>query len=195
MAPLIFNIYISDLPTTISRKNACADNLAIMHADGEWKGCWARTGNARWIPPDLEAKAQRYKKVSAVFHLKHHASGKSDNVHLWDVPRFELLQNRMDTKDHMSSSIGIVITRRVQLSFWGGSVYTMQGGWAQGQGFPLWVLEGNEVGSLILSLCKLLVLSPLLHNRLMPCKRLHQFNRQLCKRPSRFETRSCFQAY
>jgi len=33
--PLLFNIYISDLPTTISRKYAYADNLAIMNADGE----------------------------------------------------------------------------------------------------------------------------------------------------------------
>ena len=37
LAPLLFNVYISDLPTTISRKYACADDLAIMHADGEWQ--------------------------------------------------------------------------------------------------------------------------------------------------------------
>jgi len=30
---LLFNIYISDLPTTISRKYAYADDLAIMHTD------------------------------------------------------------------------------------------------------------------------------------------------------------------
>jgi len=34
---LLFNIYISDLPTTISRKYAYADDLAIMHADGGWQ--------------------------------------------------------------------------------------------------------------------------------------------------------------
>jgi len=27
----------SDLPTTVSRKHAYADDLAIMHADGDWK--------------------------------------------------------------------------------------------------------------------------------------------------------------
>jgi len=32
--PHLFNIYISDLWTTISIKYAYADNLAIMHADG-----------------------------------------------------------------------------------------------------------------------------------------------------------------
>ena len=36
LAPLLFNIYISDLQTTISRKYAHAANLAIMHADGDW---------------------------------------------------------------------------------------------------------------------------------------------------------------
>ena len=37
LAPLRFNIYISDLPTTISRKYAYADDLATMHADGDWQ--------------------------------------------------------------------------------------------------------------------------------------------------------------
>jgi len=37
LAPPLFNIYISDLPTTISRKYAYADDLAIMHADGDWQ--------------------------------------------------------------------------------------------------------------------------------------------------------------
>jgi len=37
LVPLLFNIYISDLPTTVSRKYAYADDLAIMHADGDWQ--------------------------------------------------------------------------------------------------------------------------------------------------------------
>jgi len=37
LAPLLFNIYISDLPTTVSRKYAYVDDLAIMHADGDWQ--------------------------------------------------------------------------------------------------------------------------------------------------------------
>ena len=36
LAPLLINIYSSDLPTTISRKYAYADDLAIMHADRDW---------------------------------------------------------------------------------------------------------------------------------------------------------------
>jgi len=37
MAPLLFKIYIADLPTTVSRKYAYDDDLAIMHADGDWQ--------------------------------------------------------------------------------------------------------------------------------------------------------------
>ena len=37
LSPLLFNIYISHLPTTISRMYAYADDLAIMHADWGWK--------------------------------------------------------------------------------------------------------------------------------------------------------------
>ena len=36
LAPLLFNVYISDLPTTVSRKYAYAGDLAMMHADGAW---------------------------------------------------------------------------------------------------------------------------------------------------------------
>jgi len=36
LVPLFFNIYISDLPNTISRKYTYADDLAIIHADGDW---------------------------------------------------------------------------------------------------------------------------------------------------------------
>ena len=35
LEPLLFDIYISDLPNTTSRKYAYADDLAIMHADGD----------------------------------------------------------------------------------------------------------------------------------------------------------------
>ena len=36
LAPLLFNIYTYDLPATISRKYEFADDLATMHADGDW---------------------------------------------------------------------------------------------------------------------------------------------------------------
>ena len=58
LVPPLFNIYISDFTTTVSRKYAYADNVAITHADrdlaGSGRGVKPGQGNCRWIPPDLK---------------------------------------------------------------------------------------------------------------------------------------------
>jgi len=71
LAPLLFNIYISDLPTTVSRKDAHADDVAIMHADGDWQA-------VEWLSKDMvtvgeylqtwKLKLSITKTVSAAFH-------------------------------------------------------------------------------------------------------------------------------
>jgi len=73
LAPLLFNIYTSDLSASISRKYAYADNLAIMHADGDWL---AVEGALRKDMATLgeflqtwKLKLSTMKTVSAVFHL------------------------------------------------------------------------------------------------------------------------------
>jgi len=45
LAPLLFNTYISDLPTTVARKYAYADDVAIMHADGNWQAVADQEGH------------------------------------------------------------------------------------------------------------------------------------------------------
>ena len=37
LASLLFNIYMYDLPSMISRKFACTNNLALLHSSGNWK--------------------------------------------------------------------------------------------------------------------------------------------------------------
>ena len=37
LAPLLFNIYTYDLPSTISQRYAHADDLALMHTSKDWK--------------------------------------------------------------------------------------------------------------------------------------------------------------
>jgi len=73
LAPVLFNIYISDLPTTISRKYAYADDLAIMHADGDWQVVeGALTKDIATLRKYLQTwklKLSTTKTVSAVFHL------------------------------------------------------------------------------------------------------------------------------
>ena len=37
LAPLLFNIYVYDLPSTVSRRYAYADNLALLYSSDDWK--------------------------------------------------------------------------------------------------------------------------------------------------------------
>ena len=73
LAPFL-NIYISDLPTTVSRKYAYADDFAIMHADGDWQAVeGALTKDIATVGEYLQTwklKLSTTKTVSAVFHLK-----------------------------------------------------------------------------------------------------------------------------
>ena len=37
LAPLLFNIYVYDLPSTVSRRYAYADGLALLYSSDDWK--------------------------------------------------------------------------------------------------------------------------------------------------------------
>ena len=73
LAPLLFNIYTSDMPATISRKYACADDLAIMHDDGDWLAVEGALRKDMATPDEYlqtwKLKLSTTKTVSAVFHL------------------------------------------------------------------------------------------------------------------------------
>ena len=73
LAPLLFNIYIYDLATTVSTKYAYADDLAIMHVDGVWQAVeavlstdMATVGEYRQI---WKLKLSITKTVSTAFYL------------------------------------------------------------------------------------------------------------------------------
>ena len=38
LAPLLFNIYVYDLPSTVSRRYAYADDLALLYSSDDWRG-------------------------------------------------------------------------------------------------------------------------------------------------------------
>ena len=73
LTPLLFNIYISDLLTTISRKYAYADDLAIMHADEDWQAVeGALSKDMAMLGEYLQTwklTLSTTKTVSEVFHL------------------------------------------------------------------------------------------------------------------------------
>jgi len=70
---LLYNIYLSDLPTTASRKYAYADDLAIMHANGDWQAVeGVLTKDMATVGEYLQTwklKISNTKTVSATFHL------------------------------------------------------------------------------------------------------------------------------
>jgi len=64
---------MSDLPTTVYRTYACADDLAIMHADGDWQaveGVLTRDkATAGKYLQTWKLKLRITQMVSAAFHL------------------------------------------------------------------------------------------------------------------------------
>ena len=73
LAPLLFNIYMYNLPFMISRKFAYADDLALLHSSGNWKDL---EGTLSQDMSTLSAylhtwrlKLSHTKTVMAVFHL------------------------------------------------------------------------------------------------------------------------------
>ena len=73
LAPLLFNIYMYDLPSMISRKFVYADDLALLHSSGKWKDL---EGTLSQDMSTLSAYLQIWrlelshtKTVTAAFHL------------------------------------------------------------------------------------------------------------------------------
>ena len=73
LAPLLFNIYTYDLPSTISQKYAYADDLALMHTSKDWK---TLEGTLSQDMTTLSAYLQTWrlklshtKAVTTAFHL------------------------------------------------------------------------------------------------------------------------------
>jgi len=73
LVPILFILCISDLPTTVSRTYACANDLAIMHAYGDWQTVervlskdLVTLGEYLWT---CRLKLSITKAVLAAFHL------------------------------------------------------------------------------------------------------------------------------
>ena len=73
LSPMLFNIYISDLPETTSRKYGYADDLAILLRDPSWKKMEEGLNKDMTILVDYLRKWRLQlsigKTVSAAYHL------------------------------------------------------------------------------------------------------------------------------
>ena len=86
LAPLLFNIYIHDLPATISKRYAYADDLAIMHSSRDWRSLEETLSQdmatLSGYLHNWRLKLSEKKTVSAVFHLNNKEARRELNVHL-----------------------------------------------------------------------------------------------------------------
>lgn len=73
MAPMLFNIYIYDLPATQSKKCGYADNLAILFSNPSWeaveRGLTEDIKNFSLYLNNWRLKLSTAKTVTTMFHL------------------------------------------------------------------------------------------------------------------------------
>jgi len=144
LARLLFNIYISDLPTTISRKYAYADDLAIMHGDGDWQAVeGALTKDMATLGEYLQTwklKLSTTKTVSAVFHLNNKEAKRELKVNFnnkalpfCSEPKYlgVTLDRSLTYRRHLESlrkklTSRVALLRRLAGSGWGAGATTLR---------------------------------------------------------------------
>ena len=84
LAPMLFNIYIYDIPATSAKKYGYADDLAILQYDKKWKmieeGLTADMSILSTYLNDWHLKLNVGKSLSSVFHLNNHEAQRKLNV-------------------------------------------------------------------------------------------------------------------
>jgi len=140
MAPLLFNIYISNLPNTVSRKYAYADDLAIMHADGVEGVLSKDMATAGEYLQTWKLKLSTTKTVSAVFHLNNSEAKRELKVNYNnEILPFCLepkhlglsLDRSLTYRRHLESlrkklTSRVALLRRLAGSGWGAGVATLR---------------------------------------------------------------------
>ena len=85
LAPLVFNIYKYNLPSTISRQFAYAYDLALLHSSGNWKDLEGTSSqDMSTLSTCLQTwrlKLSHTKTVTAVFHLNNREANRELKVY------------------------------------------------------------------------------------------------------------------
>ena len=143
LAPLLFNICISDLPITVSRKYAYADDLAIMQADADWQAVeGVLSKGMATIGEYLQTwklKLNTTKTVSAAFHLNNKEAKRELKVNLnnetlpfCSEPKYlgATLDRSLTYRRHLESlrkklASCVALLRRLAGSAWGDGATTL----------------------------------------------------------------------
>ena len=144
LAPLLFNIYISDLPTSVSRKYIYAEDLAIMHAGGDRKvveGVLSK--DMATVDEYLQTwklKLSTTKMVSAVFHLNNKepkremkVNQNNETLPFCSEPKYlgVTLDRSLTYRRHLESlrkklTSRVTLLRRLACSGWGAGATTLR---------------------------------------------------------------------
>ena len=85
LAPLLFNIYVYDLPSTVSRRYAYADDLALLYSSVEWKDLeGVLSQDMTTISTYLQTwrlQLSHTKTVTTAFHLNNREAKRELNVY------------------------------------------------------------------------------------------------------------------
>ena len=126
LSPMLFNIYISDLPETKSRKYGYADDLAILLRRPSWKEMEEGLNKDMTILVDYLRKWRLQlsigKTVSAAYHLNNREANRELDVFV-DNKRLDRMLN---FKQHLEEVAGKVtsrgsLIRRLAGTTWGAS--------------------------------------------------------------------------
>ena len=85
LAPLLFNIYVYDLPSTVSRRYAYADDLALLYFSNDWKDLErVLSQDMTTISTYLQTwrlQLSHTKTVTTAFHLNNRETKREFNVY------------------------------------------------------------------------------------------------------------------
>ena len=144
LAPLLFNIYTYDLPSTISRKFAYADDLALLHSSGNWKDLKETLSqDMSTLSAYLQTwrlKLSHTKTVMAAFHLNNREAkrelkvyNKSRFLPFCPTPTYlgVKLDRSLTFRHHLVAlrkklSSRVTLLRRLVSSGWGAGAKTLR---------------------------------------------------------------------
>ena len=144
LAPLLFNIQLYDLPSTISKNYGYADDLEIFYSSGDWKV------SKRTLSKDITTlfayllawrlKFSHAKTVTAAFHLFNQeakrelkVNGRGKVLPLCPVPTYvgEKLNRALTHRHHLEAlrkklSTSVSLLKRLAGSGWGAGAKTLR---------------------------------------------------------------------
>ena len=144
LAPMLFNIYIHDIPDTLSKKYGYADDLAILLSDKKWEtiesGLTADMDTLSTYLKNWRLKLSVAKTLSSAFHLNNREASHKLNI-MVNNNRLQFqatptylgvkLDRTLTYREHLKNlsaktSARVALIRRIAGTTWGASTKTLR---------------------------------------------------------------------